>query len=87
MTQRWITRPAIGLAALIASGAALFQGSGAHAWCRPSMHGCRHYPKVTIPSPECSGWKGNCRTPVRSYSNASKVTAPAFSGISSGRRR
>ena len=87
MTMSLITRPAIGLAALIASGAALFAGSEAHAWCRPSMHGCRHYPKVTIPSPECSGWKGNCRTPVRSYSNSPKANGPAFTGSSGSRRR
>jgi hypothetical protein len=71
---------------MLAGGAALFAGSQAEAWCRPGMHGCRHYPKVTIPSPECSGWKGNCRTPAKSYSNAPKVNAPAFT-CSPGRRR
>lgn len=86
MTTRWTARPAMVLASMLAGGAALFAGSQAEAWCRPGMHGCRHYPKVTIPSPECSGWKGNCRTPARSWFNAPKVNAAAFTGIA-GRRR
>jgi hypothetical protein len=87
MTTRLITRPAIGLAALIAFGAVLFAGSKAHAWCRPGMHGCHHYPKVTIPSPECSGWKGSCRTPAKSLSSSPKANARAFTGNISGRHR
>jgi hypothetical protein len=87
MTTCWITRPAMVLVSMLAAVAALFAGSEAQAWCRPSMHGCRHYPKVTIPSPECSGWNGNCRTPAKPYSNAPKVNAPAFTGSSASRRR
>lgn len=75
------------LTILITSGLDLGVGSEAHAWCGPGMHGCSHYPKVTIPSPECSGWKDNCRTPAKSYAKAPKVNVPAFTGNRAAGRR
>jgi hypothetical protein len=87
MMTRWFTAPAMVLVLMVAAGANLFVGSEAQASCRPGMHGCRHYPKVTIPSPECSGWKGNCRTPAKSLSNSPKSNAPALTGSGAGRRR
>ena len=85
--RRLLNAHTVTLTILITSGLGLGVGSEAHAWCRPGMHGCRHYPKVTIPSPECSAWKDNCRIPAKSYSKAPKVNVPAFTGNGAAGRR